>query len=78
MKAVFSSRYCLFESCSNISLVALNRYQLIQLGEVYTAASISSQSLFRPPILLGVIAIAGISFYEIVLSIKNRYRRSDS
>ncbi len=33
---------------------------------------------FRPPIFLGVIAIAGISFYEIVLSIKNRYRINDS
>jgi len=36
------------------------------------------QIRFRHPILLGVIAIAGISFYEIVFSIKNRYRRSDS
>ncbi len=32
----------------------------------------------RHPILLGVIAIAGISLYEIVLSVKNRYRRNDS
>ncbi len=36
------------------------------------------QIRFRPPILLGVIAIAGISLYEIVLSIKNRYRINDS
>ena len=36
------------------------------------------QIRFRHPILLGVIAIAGISFYEIVLSIKNRFKRSDS
>jgi hypothetical protein len=36
------------------------------------------QIRFRHHILLGVIAIAGISFYEIVFSIKNRYRRSDS
>lgn len=36
------------------------------------------QIRFRPPILLGVIAIAGISLYEIVLSVKNRYRRNDS
>jgi len=33
---------------------------------------------FRHPILLGVIAIAGISFYEIVLNTKNRSRRIDS
>jgi len=31
----------------------------------------------RNTILLGVIAIAGISFYEIVFSIKNRFRRND-
>jgi len=36
------------------------------------------QIRFRPPIFLGVITIAGISFYEIILSIKNRYRRNDS
>ncbi len=36
------------------------------------------QIRFRHPILLGVITIAGISLYEIVFSIKNRYRRSDS
>jgi len=36
------------------------------------------QIRFRHPILLGVIAIAGISLYEIVLSIKNRYRINDS
>jgi hypothetical protein len=33
---------------------------------------------FRPPIFLGILTIAGISLYEIVFSIKNRYRRSDS
>ena len=36
------------------------------------------QIRFRHPILLDVIAIAGISLYEIVFSIKDRYRRSDS
>jgi len=36
------------------------------------------QIRFRHPILLGVIAIAGISLYEIVFSIKNCYRRNDS
>ena len=36
------------------------------------------QIRFRHPILLGIIAIAGISFYEIVFSIKNRYRKNDS
>jgi hypothetical protein len=36
------------------------------------------QIRFRHHILLGVIAIAGISLYEIVLSIKNRYRINDS
>jgi hypothetical protein len=38
----------------------------------------AGQIRFRQHILLGVITIAGISFYEIVFSIKNRYRRSDS
>jgi len=154
---VFSSRYCLFECCSNISLVTLNRYLLIQLGKVHPVASISNQSLncywvnlwqkltnmwrsvwknssinthllmrfpyiiniifffihffrkkrynfqinilpllalvimgatmhllfvgqirFRHHILLGVIAIARISLYEIVLSVKTRSKRSDS
>jgi hypothetical protein len=36
------------------------------------------QIRFRHSIFLGVITIAGISLYEIVFSIKNRYRRSDS
>jgi hypothetical protein len=36
------------------------------------------QIRFRHPILLGVITIAGISFYEIVLSIKNRSRENNS
>jgi len=36
------------------------------------------QIRFRHPILLGVITIAGISFYEVVLSIKNRFRINDS
>jgi hypothetical protein len=36
------------------------------------------QIRFRYPILLGFIAIAGISFYEIVFSIKNRFRIKDS
>jgi len=36
------------------------------------------QIRFRHHILLGVIAIAGISLYEIVFSTKNRYRRNDS
>jgi hypothetical protein len=36
------------------------------------------QIRFRHPILLGVITIAGISLYEIVFSIKNRYRRNNS
>ncbi len=36
------------------------------------------QIRFRHHILLGVIAIAGISLYEIVLSIKNRFRINDS
>jgi hypothetical protein len=36
------------------------------------------QIRFRHPILLGVIAIAGISLYEMGLSIKNRYRKNDS
>jgi hypothetical protein len=36
------------------------------------------QIRFRHSILLGVIAIAGISLYEIVLSIKNRYRGNNS
>jgi hypothetical protein len=39
---------------------------------------IAGQIRFRHPILLGVIAIAGISLYEIVLSIKNRFGRNDS
>ena len=39
---------------------------------------IAGQIRFRNPILLGVIAIAGISLYEIVFSVKNRYRRNDS
>jgi len=36
------------------------------------------QIRFRQQIFLGVIAIAGISLYEIVFPIKNRYRRNDS
>jgi len=36
------------------------------------------QIRFRHHILLGVTAIAGISLYEIFLSIKNRYRKIDS
>jgi len=36
------------------------------------------QIRFRHPILPSVITIAGISFYEIVFSIKNRSRRNDS
>jgi hypothetical protein len=36
------------------------------------------QIRIRHPILLGVITIAGIGLYEIVFSIKNRYRRNDS
>ena len=36
------------------------------------------QIRFRHHILLGVIAIAGISLYEMGLSIKNRYRKNDS
>ena len=36
------------------------------------------QIRFRHPIFLGVVTIAGISFYEIVFSIKNRYRINDS
>jgi hypothetical protein len=38
----------------------------------------AGQIRFRHPILLGVITIAGISFYEIVLSIKNRSRGNNS
>ena len=36
------------------------------------------QIRFRHPILLDVTTIAGISLYEIVLSIKNRFGRNDS
>jgi hypothetical protein len=39
---------------------------------------IVGQIRFRHPIFLGVIIIAGISFYEIVLSIKNRSRGNNS
>jgi hypothetical protein len=38
----------------------------------------AGQIRFRHPILLGVITIAGICLYELVFSIKNRYRRNDS
>jgi len=40
--------------------------------------SLVGQIRFRHHILLGVIAIAGISLYEIVLSIKNRFRGNNS
>jgi len=38
---------------------------------------IAGQIRFRHPILLGVITIAGISFYEMVFSIKNHFRENN-